>query len=157
MSLEQKYNQECKKQAESLIRLANSLFTVTTETTLDPYDIPELTELNEHKKSLDRDDEHYPQYKGIDCGESLRKFSIPFKYMPDDIIDFMVSIEWVNCDTMIPNNKYGFYSSTYHLYGTNDINCKYCTITEWYIDVSRYFDLLLIMDNIKRKFTKNVA
>lgn len=145
-----------KQQADNLLRLANDLFVIMHETNLNPYDMPEYRKLAKHKNKLNKANKRYPQYIGIDCSDYLKEFCIPFKYIPNEIMEFMISIEWVNHDTLIPYNKHGFYSSAYHSLN-KEPEYLHCTVTEWFIDVSRYLELLLIYNRLKEQFSKKVA
>ena len=148
--------QAAKQKAGELLRLVDDMFGIMNETTLNPYDMPEYRKLAKHKKELKKANKRYPQYVGIDCSEYIREFCIPFKYIPNEIMDFMTLIEWVNHDTLIPYNKHGFYSSTYHSW-TKDPEYSRCTVTEWFINVSRYIDLLQLYNLLKDKFSVKVA
>lgn len=145
-----------KQKAGELLRLVDDLFVIINETDLNHYDMPEYRKLAKHKNQLNKANKRYPQYIGIDCSDYLKEFCIPFKYIPNEIMEFMISIEWVNHDTLIPYNKHGFYSSRYHSW-TKDPEYLRCTVTEWFIDVSRYLDLLLIYNRLKAKFSGNAA
>ncbi len=141
------------KAATNLLNLANDLFKILTETGLNPYDLPEYTRLNKYRKTLARYNKKYPADIGIDCGERLREFCIPFELLPIEMFDFMVMIDWIDGDTCLPRNRQGFYSNTYHGSGQH----RHDTVIEWYIDVKQYIELLFIYDRLKSKFAGKAA
>lgn len=139
--------------AKRLLRLVDSLLIVTNDTLIDPYATPEYKALNKHRKKLAKQNKKYPQYANIDSAAYLREFCIPFSYMPDEMFNFMVTIEWIDGDTCQPYNANGFYSSIYHGFGEHSRDL----ITEWYIDIDRYIELCLCYSRLKEKFTSPAA
>lgn len=146
-------NQATDTQANKLLHIANNLLTVFNETTLDIYSTREYKEVEKRKKKIFKRYKKYSEPEKYN-GEDLQEFCIPFDYIPDEIISFMKTIEWLDCETYTPINKHGFYSSSFHGFIEQH---KRDTIIEWYIDLERYVEVLFIYERLKEQFSKKVA
>lgn len=145
VDLEEKYQ----NQASILIRYAQEQFLFQQNSIIDNYISETTKNITKAQKRYKKHCEKYPDEKGIDCSDYLRKFCIPLQYIPKDMISLMQGIEWINPYSGKPYNKQGFYSDTFK----HDFN----TMTEWYITIEQYIALLWINANLKDKYASEVV
>ena len=120
---------------------------------MDIYSTREYKEVEKRKKKIIKRYKKYSEPTKY-SGEDLQEFCIPFDYIPDEIISFMKTIEWIDCETYERMNKSGFYSSSFHGFIEQH---ERDTIIEWYIEFGRYIKVLFIYEQIREQFSCKVA
>ena len=144
-----------RQKASHLIAIAHDWVEVNSSThTIDITTIKEYKKIKKAKRKALSLINNAPKIVDDDCADELMEFSIPFHYLPQEMLEFMFTVKWFDELNMKPNLSYGFYSTiTYS--GTGEY-C-WCRVDRWFIDVFAYYELVLMRKILELDFTGKVA